>query len=193
MYWKHVHLFLSNQSDFFSPSLIIRVFVSLSLERMRLFCIQILMLCCMAVGGRWRANKSIFLTCPAKVDQEMESVHPQSLVLMRGKIFVFGVNSTILDYFQVKCSRNQFSVLLKAMRLFFLPYYCGVCVGTFQYRDKVYSFDFDFILGCSAPLKKWHLRDLNVVLGHNSRTFNLLAAYLLLCRFFFSPDIGCIK
>lgn len=50
----------------------------------------ILMLCCMAAGGRLRAITSIFLTGPAEVDQERETVHPHSLVLLRERTFVFG-------------------------------------------------------------------------------------------------------
>lgn len=68
---------------------------------------------------------------------------------------------------------------------FFLPCYCGVCVVTFQYRGKVCSLNFVFILGCSAQLNTCHLGDLNVVLSNNFPTFDPLAACLLLCTFFF--------
>lgn len=53
---------------------------------------------------------------------------------------------------------------------------------TFQYRGKVCSFNFVFILGCSAQLNKCHLRDLNVVLSNSFPTFDPLTACLLLCR-----------
>lgn len=55
-------------------------------------------------------------------------------------------------------------------------------MGTFQYRNKVCSFDFVFILEYSVHLNKWHLGDLNVVLSNNSPTFDPLPACLLLCR-----------
>lgn len=94
--------------------------------------------------------------------------------------FVFP-NFTILDYLLVKCTWNQFSVLvLKAMQLF-LPLLLWSLCGHFSVQG---FFWFCFNLGCSAQLSKWHLRDLNVVLTNNSPTFDPSSFFIIEQIFF---------